>query len=84
MAIADLAVLLDPGVVILTGGVASDAAPLLNVLERRVAELAGFQVEIRLGSLGPDAELLGADLLAIAAGHDARAGLSAQTAGGWK
>ena len=84
MAIADLAVLLDPEVVILTGGVASDAAPLLNVLERRVAELAGFQVEIRLGSLGPDAELLGADLLALAADHDARAGLSAQTAGGRK
>jgi glucokinase len=89
MAIADLAVLLDPEVVVLTGGVATDAAPLLNALRRRVAELAGFQVEIRLGSLGPDAELLGADLLAVAsldggtADHDARAGLSAQTAGGW-
>ena len=84
MAIADLAVLLDPGVVVLTGGVATDAAPLLTALQRRVAELAGFQVEIRLGSLGPDAELLGADLLALAADHDARAGLSAQTAGGWQ
>ena len=84
MAIADLAVLLDPGVVILTGGVATDAAPLLNALRRRVAELAGFQVEIRLGSLGPDAELLGADLLALAADHDARAGLTAQAAGGWQ
>jgi glucokinase len=90
MAIADLAVLLDPGVVVLTGGVATDAAPLLNALQRRVAELAGFRVEIRLGSLGPDAELLGADLLARAspdggtADDDARAGLSAQTAGGWR
>jgi len=89
MAIADLAVLLDPGVVVLTGGVATDAAPLLNVLQRRVAELAGFQVEIRLGSLGPDAELLGADLLARsslegAADGDAGAGLSAQIAGGWR
>ena len=84
MAIADLAVLLDPGVVILTGGVATDAAPLLSALERRVAELADFRVEIRLGSLGPDAELLGADLLALAADHDARAGLTAQAAGGWQ
>jgi glucokinase len=90
MAIADLAVLLDPGVVILTGGVATDAAPLLNALQRRVAELAGFPVEIRLGSLGPDAELLGADLLAVAsldgetADNDAGAGLSAQIAGGWR
>src|SRR4029079_2971001 len=69
MAIADLAVLLDPEVVVLTGGVATDAAPLLNARRRRVPELAGFQVEIRLGSLGPDAELLGADLLAVAS-HD--------------
>ena len=87
MAIADLAVLLDPEVVVLTGGVATDAAPLLTALQRRVAELAGFRVEIRLGSLGPDAELLGADLLALAkrgADHDARAGLSARIAGGWR
>jgi len=90
MAIADLAVLLDPGVVVLTGGVAADAAPLFDALQRRVAELAGFQVEIRLGSLGPDAELLGADLLARTsleggtADDDARAGLSAQSAGGWR
>jgi glucokinase len=90
MAIADLAVLLDPGVVVLTGGVATDAAPLLNVLQRRVAELAGFLVDIRLGSLGPDAELLGADLLAGSsleggtADSDAGAGLSAQIAGGWR
>jgi glucokinase len=90
MAIADLAVMLDPGVVVLTGGVATDAAPLLNVLQRRVAELAGFRVEIRLGSLGPDAELLGADLLARAsleggtADSDAGAGLSAHIAGGWR
>lgn len=90
MAIADLAVLLDPGVVVLTGGVATDAAPLLNVLQRRVAELAGFRLEIRLGELGPDAELLGADLLARAslergtADDDAGAGLSAHIAGGWR
>jgi glucokinase len=90
MAIADLAVLLDPGVVVLTGGVAADAAPLLNALQRRVAELAGFRVEIRLGSLGPDAELLGADLLARSslergtADSDAGAGLSAHIAGGWR
>lgn len=90
MAIADLAVLLDPGVVVLTGGVATDAAPLLTALRRRVAELAGFRVEIRLGSLGPDAELLGADLLARAsleggrADRDAGAGLSARIAGGWR
>jgi glucokinase len=89
MAIADLVAVVDPGVVILTGGVASDAAPMLETLQRRVAELAAFPTEIRLGSLGPDAELLGADLLARASldggtADDARAGLSAQSAGGWR
>jgi glucokinase len=88
MAIADVVVLVDPGVVVLTGGVAADAAPLLDVLRRRVAELAGFQTEIRIGLLGPDAELLGADLMARASLDggtvDARAGLSAQSAGGWR
>jgi hypothetical protein len=81
--------MVDPAVVVLTGGVATDAAPLLDALQRRVAELAGFPTEIRLGSLGPDAELLGADLLARASidggmADDARAGLSAQSAGGWR
>lgn len=85
--IADLSVLLDPELVVLTGGLAQDAAHLLEPLRRRVAELAPLPAEIRLGSVGPDAELLGADLLARSAlvqravGH-ARAGLSAQSRGG--
>jgi len=85
--IADLTVVLDVEVVILTGGVAADAAHLLDALQRRVAELVALTPEIRLGNLGPDAELLGADLLARAAleggaARYARAGLSAHSTGG--
>jgi glucokinase len=85
--IADLNVVLDLAVVVLTGGVATDAAHLLEALQRRVAELVAFAPEIRLGTLGPDAELLGADLLARAALDaeavtNARAGLSAHATGG--
>ncbi len=85
--IADLSVVLDVEVVILTGGVAADAAHLLDALQRRVAELVAFPPEIQLGNLGPDAELLGADLLARAALEDgapryARAGHSAHSTGG--
>ena len=85
--IADLCMLLDPELVVLTGGLAQDADYLLEPLRRRVAELAPLPAEIRLGSVGPDAELLGADLVARSAlvpravGH-ARAGLSAQSRGG--
>ncbi|HEX7473167.1 MAG TPA: ROK family protein [Candidatus Limnocylindrales bacterium] len=85
--IANLCALLDPELVVLTGGLAEDAAHLLPSLRRRVAELAPLPAEIRIGSVGPDAELLGADLSARSAlveravGH-ARAGLSAQSRGG--
>ena len=84
--IADLAVLLDLEVIVLCGGVALDAGHLLDALRRRVAELAAPAPEIRLGSLGPDAELLGADLLARAAldagsAPHARAGLTAHATG---
>jgi glucokinase len=85
--VADLSVVLDLEAVVLTGRVAQDAAHLLDPLQRRVAELVAIAPELRLGSLGPDAELLGADLLAraavdLAAAQDARAGLSAHSAGG--
>lgn len=84
--IADLSVLLDLEIVVLTGGVAADAEHLLDSLRRRVAELVALAPEIRLGSLGPDAELLGADLFARAAldagaARYARAGLSAHSTG---
>jgi glucokinase len=84
--IADLMVLLDLEVVVLTGGLAADASHLLDPLRRRVAELVAQAPEIRLGTLGPHAELLGADLIARAAlqgqaaGH-AGAGPSAQSTG---
>ena len=71
---------------VLTGSVAADAAHLLNTLQRRVAELVAIAPEVVLGTLGPDAELLGADLFARAAlegaaDRYARAGLSAQSTG---
>jgi len=85
--LADLSVILDLEAVVLTGGVAQDAAHLIGALQRRLGELVAIAPEIRLGSLGPDAELLGADLLAraaldLSAAQNARAGLSAHSAGG--
>jgi glucokinase len=87
LVIADLGVVLDLDRVVLTGRVAASAAHLIDRLRTRVAELVALPPEIRLGALGPDAELLGADLLARAAlasrdRQDARAGLSAQRRGG--
>ena len=84
--IATVSAIVDPEIVVLTGSVAADAAHLLDALRRRVAELAALPPEIVLGSLGPDAELLGADLfaraaIAGAADRYARAGLSAQSTG---
>jgi len=84
--IATVSALLDVEIVVLTGSVAADAAHLLTTLRRRVAELVANPPEVVLGSLGPDAELIGADLfaraaLAGAADRYARAGLSAQSTG---
>ena len=84
--IATLCVLLDIEIAVLTGSVAADAAHLLTTLRRRVAELVANPPEVVLGSLGPDAELIGADLFARAAlpraaDRYARAGLSAQSTG---
>jgi glucokinase len=85
--VANLTVVLDLDLVVLTGAVAADANHLLDELRTRVAELVAFPPQIRLGSLGLDAELLGADLLARAAlaprdSDDAGAGLQAQRTGG--
>jgi glucokinase len=84
--VATLAVVLDLEIVVFTGTLAADAAHLLTVLRRRVAELVAYPPEVVLGSLGPDAELIGADLIARAAlpraaDRYARAGLSAQSTG---
>jgi predicted NBD/HSP70 family sugar kinase len=87
LVIADLAVVIDPEVVVLVGDLAVDAADVIPRLQRRVAELVARPPEVVLGTVGPDAQLLGADLLARAAAQerapiDARAGLSAQSIGG--
>src|SRR5205814_1724319 len=84
--IATVSAIVDPEIVVLTGSVAADATHLLDALRRRVAELVALPPEVVLGSLGPDAELLGADLFARAAlvgaaDRYARAGLSAQSTG---
>jgi predicted NBD/HSP70 family sugar kinase len=84
--IATVSALLDLEIVVLTGSVAMDAAHLLPALRRRAAELVAFPPEVVLGALGPDAELLGADLFARAAleraaNRYARAGLSAHSTG---
>jgi len=85
--VANLTVVLDLDLIVLTGALAVDAAIVLDRLRTRVAELVARPPTIRIGTLGPDAELLGAALLARAAlapraESDAGAGPSARRQGG--
>jgi glucokinase len=62
--VADLAVILDPGLVILSGGLVAEAAHFIEPLRRRVGELTAFAPEIRIGELGASAGLVGAAVAA--------------------
>jgi glucokinase len=62
--VADLSFVLDPGLVVLSGGLVSEAAHFLDPLRRRVSELTAFAPEIRIGELGASAGLVGAAVAA--------------------
>jgi glucokinase len=71
--IASLLNLLDPDVVVIGGGLGSDAGPLLlgpaeRVARSRALEPAASQVRIAAAMLGEDAGMLGAAMLAFAGG----------------
>jgi glucokinase len=62
--VADLSFVLDPGLVVLSGGLVSEAHHFLDPLRRRVSELTAFAPEIRIGELGASAGLVGAAVAA--------------------
>jgi glucokinase len=68
-AIAAVVNILDPGAVLIGGGIASDIGPFLDVLRSRVdGLLPGRAAKLAVATLGPSAGLIGA---AVAAGlHD--------------
>lgn len=72
--LADLAVTLDPGLVILSGGLVAEAVHFIEPLRRRVGELTAFAPEIRIGELGASAGLVGAAVAArrVAGTREAR------------
>jgi predicted NBD/HSP70 family sugar kinase len=65
--VATVAVILDPSVVIIGGGISRAGAPLLSRLERGVASLMPRPPRLVLSSLGEEAVALGAVIAAIAA-----------------
>ena len=62
--LADIAVCLDPGLVILSGGLVLEARHFIEPLRRRVALLTPFPPHILVGSLGASAGLVGAAVAA--------------------
>ncbi len=67
--VAQVSAILDPDVIVLTGGVIGAAPSLAEQLRKRVAELCPLtgdipMPEIRLGRLGPRAALIGASIAA--------------------
>jgi glucokinase len=58
--IADLVVLFDPEVLVISGGLSQDAPAFIEPLRRRATELCPLPPEIRVGDLGPESGLVGA------------------------
>jgi glucokinase len=72
--IAGLLNLLDPEVVVIGGGLGSDAGPLLlepaeRVARERALEPAASHARIEIAQLGEDAGMLGAAMLAQSGGE---------------
>lgn len=65
--IVTVTLLLDPGVIVLAGGVAQAGAALIEPLRRRTAELLAWREapELRTSTLGPEAGRIGAAVLAF-------------------
>lgn len=62
--VANVVALVDPEVIVLSGGMVEDAAGVIDDLRRRAAELVGFTPDIRIGELGSSAGLIGAAIAA--------------------
>jgi predicted NBD/HSP70 family sugar kinase len=68
--VAAIAAIIDPNLVILGGGIGSNADLLLPYLEQAVADLTPLRPPISLSTLGSDAILLGALSTALTTAHD--------------
>jgi predicted NBD/HSP70 family sugar kinase len=68
--VAAVAAIIDPNLVILGGGIGSNAELLLPHLEAAVEQLTPLRLPITLSTLGPDAILLGALSTALTTAHD--------------
>lgn len=70
LAVAAIAAVLDPELVILGGGIGSNGDLLLERVEREVKELSPFRPRIEISSLGDEATLHGAVFVALRAAQE--------------
>lgn len=70
LAVAAVAPILDPELVILGGGIGRQGDLLLEPVERELAELSPFRPRIEISALGEDAEIHGAVALALQSAQD--------------
>ncbi len=70
LAVAAVAPVLDPELVILGGGIGRNGDLLLDPIERELAALSPFRPRIAIGELGEDAVLRGAVAIALQAAQD--------------
>ncbi len=70
LAIAAVAPLLDPELVIIGGGIGRQGDLLLEPVQREVAALSPFRPRIEVSVLGDDAEIHGAIALSLQSAHD--------------
>jgi predicted NBD/HSP70 family sugar kinase len=70
LAVAAVASVVDPELVILGGGIGSNGDLLLERVEREVAQLSPFRPRIEVSVLREDATLNGAVLMALQAAQD--------------
>jgi predicted NBD/HSP70 family sugar kinase len=70
LAIAAIAPVVDPELVILGGGVGRHAEQLLDPIERELRRLLPFRPRVAISTLGDDAVLLGAITVALEAARE--------------
>jgi predicted NBD/HSP70 family sugar kinase len=70
LAIAAIAPVVDPELVILGGGIGRQGDLLLEPVERELADLSPFRPRVEVSALGEDAELHGAVALALQSAQD--------------
>ncbi len=70
LALANLAVILDPEAIVLGGGVSRAGDVLVEVVKRKLKQVSPIVPQVYVSSLGADAGMLGAAALAINAGKE--------------